>query len=558
MYGQGPTPQVEPAPQPSGKARSPVFTKAPNTGVPQKSSNLANIAPSLQIPLSVNNSQGSLADLAAQVSHLLFTADRPKINRPAQITCLFWFESSATLERADSPTSHMYPVHSLAPDAIPTTGFRKWVTTILSTTQVAQNVIILALLFVYRLKKLNPGVKGKPGSEYRLLTVALMLGNKFLDDNTYTNKTWAEVSGISVFEVHIMEVEFLSNMKYNLHTSAEEWEQWQTQLGRFSQYFDQASRTPVSALGFTLPSPPISNQASPPYSSGLAHSGYQSAFAHGLTPNISPLAQIPALRAQSRKRSLDSAAEPPSKRTATNSNLHGRSLPNGTSSVAPYNQYLPRVQLPSLATSQPHNTISASSTPTSSVQHHQQQQFLPQLPPINFAQRSVGHTPAPGTSWTSVSAVTAPNLHYSSSIQAASLPQTMPSSRHQSPFPGSAGVSPTNGPSPTGQQLSPSFYLEQRNSPYRPIRSVSTLLVPPPARTRYQPQNVDRDQMRYQPLGRPQERQTGQLPYIAQNQWFDGQQNSASAYQWPSFLLNHQQQQHHTQLPLPTPSSGRI
>lgn len=41
-----------------------------------------------------------------------------------------------------------------------------------------QNVILLALLFIYRLKKQNPSVKGKLGSEYRLLTVALMLGNK--------------------------------------------------------------------------------------------------------------------------------------------------------------------------------------------------------------------------------------------------------------------------------------------------------------------------------------------------------------------------------------------
>jgi hypothetical protein len=128
-------------------------------------------------------------------------------------------------------------VQALVPEAIPTTGFRKWVTTILSTTQVTQNVIILALLFVYRLKTLNPSVKGKPGSEYRLLTVALMLGNKFLDDNTYTNKTWAEVSGISVAEVHIMEVEFLSNMKYALFTSAEEWSQWQNRLGRFASLF---------------------------------------------------------------------------------------------------------------------------------------------------------------------------------------------------------------------------------------------------------------------------------------------------------------------------------
>ena len=71
-----------------------------------------------------------------------------------------------------------FPVQPLVPDAIPTAGFKKWVATILSTTQVAQNVILLALLFIYRLKKSNPIVKGKPGSEYRLLTVALMLGNK--------------------------------------------------------------------------------------------------------------------------------------------------------------------------------------------------------------------------------------------------------------------------------------------------------------------------------------------------------------------------------------------
>lgn len=57
----------------------------------------------------------------------------------------------------------------------------------LSTTQVTQNVILLALLFIYRLKRLNPGVKGKVGSEFRLLTVALMLGNKcgYLTDYDY-------------------------------------------------------------------------------------------------------------------------------------------------------------------------------------------------------------------------------------------------------------------------------------------------------------------------------------------------------------------------------------
>lgn len=69
-------------------------------------------------------------------------------------------------------------VPALGSDAMPSTGFRKWAATILSTTQVTPNVILLALLFIYRLKRINPNVKGKAGSEFRLLTVALMLGNK--------------------------------------------------------------------------------------------------------------------------------------------------------------------------------------------------------------------------------------------------------------------------------------------------------------------------------------------------------------------------------------------
>lgn len=49
---------------------------------------------------------------------------------------------------------------------------------ILSTTRVTKEVVILALLYVYRLKKFNSNVTGKGGSEYRLMSVALMLANK--------------------------------------------------------------------------------------------------------------------------------------------------------------------------------------------------------------------------------------------------------------------------------------------------------------------------------------------------------------------------------------------
>jgi len=67
-----------------------------------------------------------------------------------------------------------------------------------------------------------------------------------------------------------MEVEFLSNMRYSLLASKEQWQEWQEKLGKFSAYCDRASKVPLSppqsliTLQPTLPSPPNSMQASPP------------------------------------------------------------------------------------------------------------------------------------------------------------------------------------------------------------------------------------------------------------------------------------------------------
>ncbi|KAJ3503508.1 hypothetical protein NM208_g16501 [Fusarium decemcellulare] len=190
---------------------------------------------SLQIPKCISPTGGNLADFAAQM------------------TCLFWFESIEELKQAETIRAQNAMISRLPSLAKPYDQFRKWVYNVLSTTQVTQNVILLALLFIYRLKMSTPQIKGRAGSEYRLLTVALMLGNKFLDDNTYTNKTWAEVSCFSVSEIHVMEVEFLSNMRYNLVATKDQWEEWLDKLACFHEYYERAVRLPASPIH--IPSP---------------------------------------------------------------------------------------------------------------------------------------------------------------------------------------------------------------------------------------------------------------------------------------------------------------
>ncbi|EMC97918.1 hypothetical protein BAUCODRAFT_66991 [Baudoinia panamericana UAMH 10762] len=530
QHRAGPAAQASSRPlSPVSGPRQPVFDDGSSS---MRSSQANAIAPSFQIPKSVNDSGGSLSVLAAQ------------------ITCLFWFESADVLQAVEDAPIGLQPSRALVLDAKPTTGFLKWVTTILSTTLVAQNVVILALLFIYRLKKLNPTVKGKPGSEYRLLTVALMLGNKFLDDNTYTNKTWAEVSGIVVAEVHIMEVEFLSNMKYCLFTSADDWARWQSLLGKFAAFFENATRPqppanrpapilpPSSSLYLpaALPSPPFSNQASPPYSSDVAQPAYGGAALSGITPVPSPLARLPqphsAVQNRRKRSHEDQLTEPPAKRIASGSKTTAFPSTYATTAGAiATGQQAPRLTLPSLMN--PATTSPARSQGQASA-------HLQQLPPLNVPARAMAMVYPPASSF-GAGPLSQPPSQLSSQYQ----------SRQHSPYPGSAADSPADmAPSSAVSlqplhQISPTYFLQQRNSPYRPVQNFSTLLYPPPSSALHQrPHPVEHAQMHYQPLAKSgQQLQSGRLPYIAQNVWLNGDQHQPMTpiHQWPSFANARQQ-----------------
>lgn len=182
-------PQVPPSTQPRQPVASPSSdaTFAMGQNQHSKASNIGSetlVYHSLDIPRSISPHGGNLADFSAQVSITVRRNRGPQVLvanlAHSQMTCLFWFTSADELMQAESigtrsPTS---PIARLPPLARPHEQFRKWVLSVLSTTQVTQNVILLGLLFIYRLKMSSPQVKGRAGSEYRLLVVALMLANK--------------------------------------------------------------------------------------------------------------------------------------------------------------------------------------------------------------------------------------------------------------------------------------------------------------------------------------------------------------------------------------------
>ncbi|KAI5459723.1 hypothetical protein BGZ63DRAFT_360201, partial [Mariannaea sp. PMI_226] len=123
--------------------------------------------------------------------------------------------------------------------------FTNWIRLLLSNTQISQNVIVVALLFLHRLDGMNPTIKGRVGSEFRIFLEQLADTTVIpvLDDNTYTNKTWAMVSGFLVEEIHKMEIEFVDSVRYSLFVSREQWEEWLNKLGKYWEYCERAQRS---------------------------------------------------------------------------------------------------------------------------------------------------------------------------------------------------------------------------------------------------------------------------------------------------------------------------
>ncbi|KNE55334.1 hypothetical protein AMAG_01236 [Allomyces macrogynus ATCC 38327] len=127
---------------------------------------------------------------------------------------------------------HAPPIPSAAPASLATRlttsphlaqatpAVTRVVATILAATRLSPWVVVLALTYVQRLSTLAAQclttlVPGS-GSELRVLTVALMLAGKWLDDNPFSMPSWALVSGMPARDLATMERESLALLQWDL------------------------------------------------------------------------------------------------------------------------------------------------------------------------------------------------------------------------------------------------------------------------------------------------------------------------------------------------------
>lgn len=131
-------------------------------------------------------------------------------------------------------------VRVVTPEGSVSAAFRKFVSQILTSTRLPSTTILLGMNYLAKrinMMKAQGPYKTNEGQVWRLLTVALLLGSKFLDDNTFQNRSWSEVSGIAVTELNTLEYEWLDACKWHLYVNLDlskdykawldNWEDWQ-------------------------------------------------------------------------------------------------------------------------------------------------------------------------------------------------------------------------------------------------------------------------------------------------------------------------------------------
>ncbi|KAF8702386.1 hypothetical protein HU200_032761 [Digitaria exilis] len=81
-------------------------------------------------------------------------------------------------------------------------------------------VYVVAYAYLDRLRRGDAGVRVARGNAQRLLTAAILVASKFVEDRNYSNAHFAAVGGLSAAELGALELDFLFLMEFRLNVCA--------------------------------------------------------------------------------------------------------------------------------------------------------------------------------------------------------------------------------------------------------------------------------------------------------------------------------------------------
>ncbi|KAH8167278.1 hypothetical protein CIB48_g928 [Xylaria polymorpha] len=137
---------------------------------------------------------------------------------------------------ADMATRIVIPRSTVTP------AFRKFVNQILTSTRLPSTTILLGMNYLAKHINMHQHAgtydNVSEGELWKMLTVGLLLGSKFLDDNTFQNRSWSDVSAIPVAELNVMEANWLRDMDWMLYVNLDRSHDYDAWLKSWKQYQD--------------------------------------------------------------------------------------------------------------------------------------------------------------------------------------------------------------------------------------------------------------------------------------------------------------------------------
>lgn len=183
---------------------------------------------------------------------------------------------------------------SVMPGSKVSPAFRKFVSGLLSSTRLPSSTILLGMNYLARrMSMLNTPTPRKTtdGQVWRMLTIALLLGSKFLDDNTFQNRSWSEVSGIAVAELNTLEKEWLQAIEWNLHVDPLTDSDFQSWLASWDSWKENKNKQRNATLERLAPLAPIDTNVQCHQSQHKAYS--PAAASYGVAPHFSENHPVP-------------------------------------------------------------------------------------------------------------------------------------------------------------------------------------------------------------------------------------------------------------------------
>jgi hypothetical protein len=83
---------------------------------------------------------------------------------------------------------------------------------------------VLALVYMDRLGSKHPAFGVCDVTVHRLLTVALMMAAKFLDDEYFSNAHYAKAGGLAMKEANLLESIMLKGLDWKMHVTPEDYQ----------------------------------------------------------------------------------------------------------------------------------------------------------------------------------------------------------------------------------------------------------------------------------------------------------------------------------------------